>query len=281
MPTKNSGFLKRSSFGPNGNFELALGTARGGFAHFWRDNDSPSLPWTGPQLFGSGPVSIPSLIQSEDGSLEVFACDRGRLAAYRRAVRWSGPSYFGSGVTANPAVIQTDDGDLHLVVPLAGGGFGYFQRPGDPEAPWGEMHVFGSADGHAQSVALIQSNFDDPGNLEIVAVVANSGPASLVHWWRSSSGVWNGPNPVASNDLPPESSPQGAPAFLQSTHGTRGDFEVVIPLSSGGFAHLRRDNDGADLHWNLLNTFGGGQFTSVSMLQSGFGSVGAGQLAAV
>src|SRR4051794_40883362 len=170
MPTKNSGFLKRSSFGQNGNFELALGTARGGFAHFWRDNDSPSLPWTGPQLFGSGPVSTPSLIQNDDGSLEVFSCVRGRVAAYRRIADWQEPKYFGSGVVANPAVIQTDDGHLHLVVPLATGGFAYFQRSGDPDASWADITHFGGAAGQARSVALIQSNFGEAGNLEMVAL---------------------------------------------------------------------------------------------------------------
>ena len=150
------------------------------------------------------------------------------------------------------------------------------QRSGDPEAPWGNMQVFGAAAGQAHSVAFLQSNFGSPGNLEIVALVGPAEAASMVHWWRTGDGEWNGPIPVTLNDLPTGASLQGAPAFLQSRQGSQGDFEVVVPLSTGGLAHIRRDNDSADFHWSLAATFGVGQFTSVSMLQSSFGSAGLG-----
>lgn len=35
----------------------------------------------------------------------------------------------------------------------------------------------------------------------------------------------------------------GAPALLQSNYGTKGNFEVLVPLATGGIAHYWRNND--------------------------------------
>src|SRR5687768_12647583 len=113
----HSGCMIQSAFGQNGNFEIVFASPRGGLSHFWRDNDAPDLAWVGPQLFGAGAVSSPSLIQNSLGPLEAIVCTGNRLAAYARTDRWRGPTYFGSGVTGNPAVIQANDSDFHMLVP--------------------------------------------------------------------------------------------------------------------------------------------------------------------
>ena len=278
MPTKQSGFLKKSAYGHNGNFELVFASGRGGFAHFWRDNDSEGFPWNGPQLFGCSTVSAPSLLQNDEGPLEVFARAGSRLVAYTRHARWSTPKYFASNAAGNAAAIQADDGQLHIVVPAANGGFAHFMRQSSPDAAWEALPVFGGHAGTAASVALIQSNFGDPGNLEIVAVMGTGPGSFLAHFWRGSSGDWNGPNVVPLDGVPAGAVPTGVPAFLQSKHGSKGNFEVVVGLSTGGFAHISRDNDIPDLHWNAPKTFGAGNFSAISIIQSGFGAAGVGNL---
>ncbi|MBI3952175.1 MAG: DUF4185 domain-containing protein [Acidobacteria bacterium] len=43
----------QSRYGRQGNFEVVVLLAGGGLAHYWRDNDSPGLPWHGPIVFGT------------------------------------------------------------------------------------------------------------------------------------------------------------------------------------------------------------------------------------
>lgn len=278
MPTKQSGFLITSAFGHNGNFELVFATRKGGFAHFWRANDVEGFPWNGPQLFGCGAVSAPSLLQNDEGPFEVFARTGSRLVAYTRSFRWSTPKYFASNVGGNAAAIQAGDGRLHIVAPAGNGGFAHFQRQSSPGAEWEPMAGFGATAGAAASVALIQSNFGDPGNLEIVAVMGSGPNSFLAHFWRSSSGDWSEPNVIPLAGLPGGAVPIGVPAFIQSKHGFKGNFEVIVGLSTGGFAHITRDNDTSDLHWNAPKTFGFGNFSALSVIQSGFGTAGAGNL---
>ena len=56
MPSsrKQSGFLIQSTHGVQGNFELIAPRTAGGFAHYWRNNDLPSMPWNGPFPVGAG-----------------------------------------------------------------------------------------------------------------------------------------------------------------------------------------------------------------------------------
>jgi hypothetical protein len=50
-----SGFFIQSRFGSQGNFEVVVPSrAVGGLVHFWRNNDDPSFPWSGPTYFAGG-----------------------------------------------------------------------------------------------------------------------------------------------------------------------------------------------------------------------------------
>ena len=87
--------LVQSRFGTKGNFELAVPQAGGGMAFYWRNNDSPSLPWNGPVPFGAaaGAVEALTMIQSNfgaPGNLELVARVGNRLAFFWRD---SGPSF--------------------------------------------------------------------------------------------------------------------------------------------------------------------------------------------
>src|SRR5262249_40542112 len=50
----NTGYLIQSIFGAQGNFEMVVSLSSGGLAHYWRNNDDPTLPWNGPFEFGVG-----------------------------------------------------------------------------------------------------------------------------------------------------------------------------------------------------------------------------------
>jgi hypothetical protein len=76
-------------------FELVVPLADGGLAHYDRNNDDPSFPWFGPNVFANnlGTFGSVSLIQSNFGSpgnLELVANDEGQLVAFFRD---SGPAF--------------------------------------------------------------------------------------------------------------------------------------------------------------------------------------------
>jgi hypothetical protein len=287
MPTPHSGFLIQGSGGEMGNFELVTPSPFGGLAHCWRDNDHPALPWIGPTFFGSGDVAAASLIQSnfgDPGHLEVVARVGDQLYAYWRdhlpPFVWYGPFPLVGGVSGNPALIQGSFGgvgNFELVAPLVGGGLVHYSRDNDTAGlPWSGAAAFGASIGQVDAVALIQSNFGDPGHLEVVARV---GP-NLVLFWRESTPPfsWHGPLPIPVLGLPAGAAPTGTPALIQGNFGGAGNFEVVFPLTSGGLAHIGRHNDDPLLGWSLPTVFGGGLVSSVALIQSNFGTPGLGSL---
>jgi hypothetical protein len=149
--------LIRSRFGQQGNFELIVPLANGGFALFYRDNDSPGLPWHGTSTIGSGQYDAVTMIQSNFGSpgnLEVIALGGTTLDFFFRDsgpdFRWNGPSpvQLDGGmetfVSYNPILIQGhfgNKGNVELIGPEPslnpGGGIVHFFRDNDdPSFPW-------------------------------------------------------------------------------------------------------------------------------------------------
>ncbi len=45
-------------------------------------------------------------------------------------------------------------------------------------------------------------------------------------------------------------------SLIQSTYGNKGNFELVVPLATGGLAHYSRNNDLEGLPWNEPVRFG-------------------------
>ena len=82
-------------------------------------------------------------------------------------------------------------GNFELVVPTASNGLAYYWRDNDDNHPHriGPL-MFGLNTGKVESVALIQSNFGEPGHLEIVA----QADGQLALFWRDSGpdSRWNG-----------------------------------------------------------------------------------------
>ena len=64
------------------------------------------------------------------------------------------------------------------------------------------------------------------------------------------------------------------PVLIQSHFGQKGNFELVVPLASGGMVHFFRDNDAPGFPWYYTTTFGTGYIDAISMIESNFGVPG-------
>lgn len=288
MPTTRSGFMMQSTHGEVGNFELVVPSAAGGFIHCHRLNDIDAQPWEGPTAFGSAMASGVSLFQSPargetPAYLEMIARAAEKLVYYCREdvapFRWFGPFIVRTGVFGGAAMIETANGDFEIVAPLATGGLVQINRNNSDEAkPWTDVATFGVETGLVDGVALIQSNFGDPGNLEIVVNMRAGGANVLAHYWRDAApgSTWNGPGIIGLGGLEP--APGSIPAMIQSRGPGRGNFEVVVPIRGGGLAHIARNNDSAGLEWSEPVVFGSGEATAVALFQSNFGTPELGNL---
>jgi hypothetical protein len=162
-------------------------------------------------------------------------------------------------------------GNFEVVAPRSGGGLSHWWRDNDhPGLAWrGPTLMFGSTQDVA-GAALIQGNFGRVGNLE---AVANAG-GNLYHYWRDDGGTWKWHANTAKPAAPFATWVVGVPSLVQSSHGTRGNFEVVAPLAAGGLAHWWRNNDSASLTWHGPTRFGSGSVRAAALLQSNFGLAG-------
>jgi Domain of unknown function (DUF1929)/Glyoxal oxidase N-terminus len=272
------GFFVQSNHGVKGNFELVVPRSGGGLAHWFRKNDDPGLPWSGPTLmFGStDEVDAAALIQSNlgrVGNLEVIANAGGSLYHYWRddggTWAWHGnkakPALpFATGVVGAPGLVQSSHGtkgNFEVVAPLATSGLAHWWRSNDtPSVTWHGPTRFGT--GRVRAVALIQSNFGRLGNLEVVALVGGQ----LVHWSRDDGGTGRWARRATFG-----TGVAGPPALIQSSHGNKGNFEVVAPLTAGGLAHWWRGDNGV---WHGPTTFGSGSVRAAALLQSNLGPLG-------
>jgi hypothetical protein len=279
--------LIQSTHGTKGDFELVVPLTTGGLAHYRRNNDLDGLPWNGPVRFGTelGGFDGASLIQSDFGSfgnLEVVAVDSGgcNLLHFWRdsgpSFDWHGPIRISKNsvrpmFSGSPAMIWNNfdhRGNFEVVVPSANGGFYHFWRDNDdPDLPWYGPFEFARDSGHYDAVGLIQSNFGDHGNREMVA---RSGDRLDFFWCDSGSEFkWNGPETIARGVT-------GDPSIIQSTFGNKGNFELVVPIVNGSLAYFWRDNDDDFLRWHGPLMFGmnAGKAESAALIQSNFGEPG-------
>lgn len=172
--------------------------------------------------------------------------------------------------SANPSFIQGsygNRGNLELVAGNAYGGVVHIWRNNDyVHYPWINPTIFGAEVGKVSGVSLIEGNFGTPGNLELVITAGEN----LLHYYRQSNDrAWYGPNKIS-----PETKAIGVPSLIQGTWATKGNFELVTPLASGGLAHFARENDGSpSFPWGPRIKFAQslGSVSSVSLIQSNYG----------
>lgn len=207
--------LVQSRFGKRGNLEVVV-PVLDGLIHLWRNNDDPTMPWSAPAPFGAGIglVDAVCMIQSNygaPGNLEVIARLGEQLFHFWRGAgpgsSWQGPFLLSDGLTGAPAgaawkpnlsLIQSRfgrQGNFELVAPARNGGIVHLWRNNDdPNIPWSAPTVFGNELGQVVAATLIQSNYGDMGDLEVVAQVGEK----LVHYWRDAGPTftWNGPTVI-------------------------------------------------------------------------------------
>jgi hypothetical protein len=279
-PVAGDPVLIQSHFGTKGNFEAVVSRPNTGLAHYWRNDDDPFLDWHGPVVFGggSGRYEAVTMIQSNFGSpgdLEVVAVQGSNLIFFWRdsgpAFNWNGPFNIGGGVSGVPCLIQSrfgTKGNFELLAPSANAGIVFqWRNNDDPALPWSGQQTFGQGLGRVTAVTVIQSNYGNPGNLELMALAGND----LYFFWRDSGPAfqWNGPFHIASGI-------SGNASLIQGRFGTKGNFEMVAPLVTGGLAHFWRNNDSPAMPWSAPIPFGGsvGRVTACSLIESNFGSPG-------
>jgi hypothetical protein len=181
------------------------------------------------------------------------------------------------GVSGVPTLIQSrfgNKGNFELVTPMASGGLAHYWRNNDnPLAPWFGPIRFGQEAGRFEAVGMIQSNFGDPGNLEVVGRIADR----LVFFWRGSGPAarWSAPIPIIADGVP-IAGVTGNPVLIQSRRGDKGNFELVTPMASGGLAHYWRNNDDPAIPWHGPTIFGQelGIVGSISLIEKIFGNPG-------
>lgn len=257
--------------GTHSNFELVAPHTSGGFSAYYRnnykdDNLVNNYTWFGPKAVGWGNVQGIALLENEVynpsgpiapipgyGNLEVMATIDGQLYHFWRdrtdANRpWSSGTWVTWGVRGQPGFIQSNQNrrNFEVVVALQNGGLAHWWRSHDDpnNMSWHQSIQF--AQGLTfDSVSLIQSNFGmNPssltgGNLE---VIARSTGGKLYHMYREGDTEWSSPREIVLADGSTISA-TGVHSFVQGKSGTKGNFELIVPLSSGGLAHFYRNND--------------------------------------
>jgi hypothetical protein len=154
--------LIQSTYGKNGNLELIVpaGDEKGGFFHYWRDNDGEDqlthniVPqWNGPNRIAenAGKIDAVSLAQSTFnsagiGDFEVVARIGDKLQHFwlsDKTHQWlTGQDIPGGQYTGIPSLMQvvlrdSGQGYFILAAPLKNGGFAYYWRDDDNQVhPW-------------------------------------------------------------------------------------------------------------------------------------------------
>jgi hypothetical protein len=304
---RHSGFMVQSDYGTfSNNYEAVFPSLAEGLTQVYRDNAQAQFPWIGPlppeyffacspqgqitnalhgSFFGGGEASEVGLIQSnftdfgtKNGHLELVVRHGDRIALYWRAsnppLLWTGPLYIPSGQAhrGNPALVQGTfgaKGNFEVVVPHAQSGLVHYTRFNDlPGAPWSDPTRFAEGLGLVDAVALLQSDYVDPGetsgHLEVIARVGGQ----LFSLWRASQEPygWTLIPQAITDGVGSPLAVAGVPGFVQTTDR---DYHVVAPLQGGGLVHLRRQNS-QDLTWTLESQFAAdlGPVAAVSLLQN-------------
>src|SRR5215831_16864641 len=268
MASTSSSFFIQTSSGDH----VGVAPRLGGGVDIYALSGGPGA-WAGPETpFGSeSDVVGVAFIESADQSLELVTLDGGRLLHYTQAPgeRWHGFETLPGDqrVLSGPAFIQSNIGGTngYEVVAAVQEGLAHWHRS-SADASWTGPQVF--AAGSFAGVSLIQSNYGG-GNLEVVALEADH----LVLFSRDSATMaWTRLDvPTASAGV------SGPPGFIQSTSGQQGDFEVVAPLSGGGLAHFRRENDNNEA-WQAPTRFGAAAASAAALIQNSAGQLEAAAL---
>jgi len=176
-----------------------------------------------------------------------------------------------------PSLIQgrfLAPGNFELVAPLQSGGIAHYSRVNNaPTLPWAGPAVFATELGQIDAVSMIQSNFTSGGNVGNLEVVALAQGALLIYSREDLPPYrWHGPTVIPLRGV----NVRGNPVLIQGRFLVRGNFELVVPLTTAGMAHYSRVNDDPTTPWYGPAIFGVelGLVDSVAMIQSTYSSGG-------
>ena len=130
---------------------------------------------------------------------------------------------------------------------------------------WNDGGVFGPEDA-AGVPGFLQSNYNAPGNFEVVVRTADS---KLNHWWRDGGG-WHDGGRFGSDVA------YSGATLIQSHYTasdfpyTKGNFELVCALKYGHMQHWWRDNDHG-MVWHAGPSFGSGVKSPPCMIEGQYG----------
>lgn len=278
LRTSHSGPFVQDTCPPFGNFHLVI-SVNGLLKHYWRDNAMPPLPWhAGPviphlPLPALGPVVAPTDIEltrpmvgdingADASRLQMIARFGSRLEQYDfdpDRQTWGDPAELlvdGQPVfaTGHPALAPTRSATYELLIPTEGRLLHVWTSRVSGNRSWlpGAVVPCEPADlSDAADVALISSRFH---NLEAVVRVHGrrtfEGDRLVFYYVDDAHQAprWNGPFEIVA-DGAPIMGVTGRPAFIQSTFGTVGNFELIVPQGNQ-LVHYWRDNGARGFPWH-------------------------------
>lgn len=264
-PRGKGGLMIQTGFGTAGNFEVLFPSADSNL-HFYSRNNDGNKSWGALASIGSrNPVQGASMIYSSYGNVDAISVDAGVVKTWFRTPGgyWNlKPALpVPSPAKGWPALIQSSRGSVgnfEAVVGLAAGGMVHFSRNNDNgNLTWSQVAKFGS--GNVNGVSLMESNFVGSSglrNFELLAWVDDR----IELWWCNGS-TWIKAGVLVSAGV------GGCPAMIQSNYGVRGNFEVLVPLASGGIQAYSRNNDGPSLPWAAGSKLGTAKYRAVGFIQ--------------
>jgi concanavalin A-like lectin/glucanase superfamily protein len=165
-----------------------------------------------------------------------------------------------------PSLIQSNyfpTGNFEVVAPTTTAGFRHLWRHNDADGlPWYVTKTVGEAIGRVDAAAMIQRPSSGIGDFEIVVRHGDQ----LSNFRRANnSQAWSGPFTIASSGV------RGTPSLLDNAP----DFDLVVPLVSGGIAHYRSSGNAVPLTWGTPVVFAAGEgvFDDVVLMQGPFGAL--------
>jgi len=182
---------------------------------------------------------------------------------------WSWAGEFGDDAVECPTIAATTYNRNFDSVHLTAGGqlhHWYYDQAG---GSWRDGGLFGW--GVAGIPGFIQSNFDTPGDFEVVVRMSDGRLAHITRhngWrWTRQPGTWFERSRFGANVL------SSGPALVQARHVSApgeiyGDLHTVCVLSGGQMQHWQLIAGGA---WQALGTFGAGITTPPCMIEGQFG----------
>ena len=236
-PTEAKMYLIQGNFGDRGNFEAVLREGSH-LKHYWRNNDDGVHPWYEGPLFGDNVNSAPALIQGnfgDRGNFELVVREGNKLRHYWRnndasGYPWHKGVLFGDSVNSAPALIQGnfgDRGNFELVV-REGNKLRHYWRANDASGyPWHKGDIFSDHITFQQS--LIQSNFGDRGNFELLTKRGNC----FTHYWRDNQASGYPWHEIYFHAVPPIGTPP-SPAKRQEFVGyfpNLRNFKITAPAT--------------------------------------------------